>query len=82
MILWLWELETAYPSYIVSEDVVSDVERLLDSVHIAERTTSVLSQMQELHYSIMQLAGLGKEIWRGVDPRKYVRGLRDEWNTR
>lgn len=30
-------------------------------------------------HSILELHGLGKEIWRGVDGDQYVRKLRDEW---
>ena len=29
---------------------------------------------------ILQLRGLGKEIWRGVDPDEYVRELREGWD--
>ncbi len=29
--------------------------------------------------SIMELRGLGKEIWEGIDPQKYVDELRKEW---
>jgi hypothetical protein len=29
---------------------------------------------------IFQLQGLGKEIWRGVDPDEYVRELREGWD--
>jgi hypothetical protein len=29
---------------------------------------------------IFQLQGLGQEIWRGVDPDKYVRELREGWD--
>jgi hypothetical protein len=29
--------------------------------------------------SILELGGLGKEIWQGVDPNEYVKKLRDEW---
>jgi hypothetical protein len=32
--------------------------------------------------SILELHGLGKEIWQGVDPRDYVEKLRDEWEDR
>ena len=31
-------------------------------------------------HSIMELRGLGKEIWAGVDPDQYVRELRKEWD--
>jgi len=29
--------------------------------------------------SILELRGLGAEIWRGVDAQQYVDELRDEW---
>jgi len=32
--------------------------------------------------SILELRGLGAEIWRGVDGQEYVDQLRDEWNHR
>ena len=32
--------------------------------------------------SIMELHGLGKEIWERIDPREYVDGLRKEWDHR
>jgi len=30
-------------------------------------------------HSIMELHGLGKEMWEGVDAQEYVNRLRDEW---
>ena len=30
--------------------------------------------------SIMELHGLGKELWDGIDAQAYVDQLRDEWN--
>jgi hypothetical protein len=33
-------------------------------------------------HSILELHGLGKEIWQGVDPKDYVNNLRDEWEKR
>lgn len=32
--------------------------------------------------SILELHGLGKEIWQSVDPNDYVNNLRDEWEKR
>ena len=29
--------------------------------------------------SVRKLKGLGKEIWQGVDPDKYIEELRKEW---
>ena len=31
-------------------------------------------------HSILELHGLGKEIWQGVEGSEYVRKLRDEWD--
>jgi hypothetical protein len=32
--------------------------------------------------NIMDLHGLGKEIWQGIDAQEYVNKLRDEWEHR
>jgi hypothetical protein len=31
-------------------------------------------------HSIMELHGLGKEIWEGIDAQEYVNKLRDGWD--
>ena len=30
--------------------------------------------------SLLELQGLGKEIWQGVDAQEYIDELRDEWD--
>ena len=30
-------------------------------------------------HSLLELEGLGKEIWEGIDPQKYVDEERDSW---
>jgi hypothetical protein len=32
--------------------------------------------------SLLELEGLGAEIWEGIDPDKYVNELRNEWEHR
>ena len=32
--------------------------------------------------SLLELEGLGAEMWNGVDAQDYVNALRDEWETR
>lgn len=32
------------------------------------------------HRNILELHGLGKDIWRGVDANEYVNTLREEWD--
>ena len=31
--------------------------------------------------SILELRGLGKESWEGIDPEAYVRAERDSWDS-
>ncbi len=33
-------------------------------------------------HSILELAGLGREIWTGIDAQDYVNQLRNEWDDR
>jgi len=35
----------------------------------------------EKTHSIMELCGLGKEIWEGIDPAEYIREERDSWES-
>jgi hypothetical protein len=35
---------------------------------------------QEVRTSILELQGLGKEIWQGLDAQEYVDRERDSWN--
>jgi plasmid stability protein len=32
-------------------------------------------------HSILELRGLGKELWEGVDPAGYVQAERDSWDS-
>jgi len=34
----------------------------------------------EPQHSIMELRGLGAELWEGIDAQEYVNGERDSWN--
>ena len=44
----------------------------------------IVAEPQEApkEHSILELAGLGKEIWEGIDPQEYIRQLRSEWDHR
>jgi len=45
-------------------------------VHILEKA----AEEPKLH-SILELRGLGKELWEGIDPVEYVRAERDSWDS-
>jgi hypothetical protein len=38
--------------------------------------------VQEKNRRITDLAGLGKELWQGIDAQEYVEQLRREWDDR
>ncbi|MCA9952869.1 MAG: hypothetical protein KDE48_24635 [Anaerolineales bacterium] len=46
------------------------------------KSLSQQTKKQELDRKrdILELHGLGKEIWRNVDVESYVNSLREEWN--
>ena len=48
---------------------------------LARKNISVEPAEKPKH-SIMELHGLGTEIWQGVDAQKYVDELREEWSRR
>ena len=50
---------------------------------VAQEVIHLLAQAVEAAAarSIMELQGLGKECWQGVDPVAYVRAERDSWDS-
>jgi hypothetical protein len=67
--------------HVVVESTVRVVQRLLITAGDGPLGNSVtLSGLSRS--SILDLAGLGRELWQGVDPVQYVRELRDEWEPR
>ena len=54
-----------------------------ERLKLLERTARDLARGEEeteSHHSILELRGLGKEIWAGVDSQRYVNELREEWD--
>jgi plasmid stability protein len=49
---------------------------------VAQQVAQILSEALETpkRHSIMELEGLGREVWQGIDAAGYVRQLRDEWD--
>ena len=50
---------------------------------VAQEVIYLLAQAiePEAPRSIMELKGLGKECWEGIDPVAYVRAERDSWDS-
>ena len=45
-------------------------------VHLLEQATGESKTL-----SLLELRGLGKELWEGIDPVEYVRSERDSWDS-
>ncbi len=51
-------------------------------VELITRDLAAAAGAERDRRSIMELRGLGAEIWEGVDAQQYVNELRDEWGHR
>lgn len=45
-------------------------------IHLLEKVTETLEPV-----SLLELRGLGKECWEGVDAVEYIRKERDSWDS-
>jgi hypothetical protein len=65
------------------EDIMDEVHRLPmdERKQLIEMIKETLSQpvLRKPQHTLLELAGLGAEIWEGIDPQGYVNCLRDEW---
>ncbi len=59
-----------------ADEIPSEFLYLLDWYASEHAPTQTKASPQN---SILELRGLGKEIWKGVDPDDYVRRLREGW---
>lgn len=75
---------------MVTSSIEELYERHVKPLPAAERLRLVAMIAQDLashptekpERSIMELHGLGKEIWEGIDAQEYVNELRKEWDHR
>lgn len=77
------ELDAPY-QYVVVRQAVSDVARLLVVEAQEELVVSDWYwRVRRGHRrSILDLEGLGAEIWAGVDAKQYIDEMRNEWDHR
>ena len=71
-------LEEVYKKYVKPLPTAERLRLLEMTVHDLALTASQDTKKR----SILELRGLGKEIWKGIDAQKYVDGLREEWDHR
>lgn len=76
------EMSAPY-AYVVSGSAIKDVSSLIDEEYrLGGLTSIVLGKPMARRHSILELRGLGREVWQGVDPKKYINELRNEWDAR
>ena len=76
-------LPSATYSYVQTKEVVSDVVGLLQLDQSLSGTdpSSIYIARQKLGTtSLLELKGIGKHLWKGLDAQDYIDNLRDEWN--
>ena len=68
-------------AYVESGEAIRDAQRLLVGpgpyAYLLTKTDRVMSIGKG--HSILQLKGLGREVWAGVSADTYIRALRNEW---
>jgi hypothetical protein len=66
------------------QHILQQVENLTpdEQLRLLEELASIVRSRitQKPKRSIMELEGLGKEIWQGIDAQEYVNQERDSWN--
>ncbi|GBC94868.1 hypothetical protein HRbin16_00653 [bacterium HR16] len=70
-------IEELYEQHIASRSIEEQL-RLVQI--IAQKLSEQAKEAPKPQRSIMELHGLGHEIWEGVDAQEYVNQLRDEWD--
>jgi hypothetical protein len=59
-----------------------EADAILQAAHEGRQIESAITESAEKpKHSLMDLHGLGAEIWQGVDAQAYVNRLREEWDN-
>ena len=74
-------LDEVYEKYVKPLSASERLQLMEMTVHdLALATTDKIADKSAR--SILELHGLGKEIWQGIDAQEYVNNLRNEWANR
>ena len=60
--------------------IAPSVATLVSALMAAVPMRDISRVMAPRSRSLLELRGLGREVWSGVDPVAYVRELREEWD--
>ena len=67
----------------VHNEVLTMIQKLdaEDQLQLIEELAVILrSRVTKKKHSLLELKGLGKEIWKGMDAQEYVDGERGAWD--
>ena len=72
------------PSAMTYDELLMKVQwlDLVEQLRLLEELAVIVRHrlVSQRHHSILELQGLGKEIWRGIDAQEYVDQERASWN--
>jgi hypothetical protein len=75
---------TAAYSTSAYNDVLGRIQRLtpVDQLRLLEELALLARHLvtSQTHRSILEIQGLGKEIWQGMDAKEYIDQERASWN--
>jgi hypothetical protein len=66
------------------QEILQEIPKLSteERKHLIHVLVDSLTADVEKSHSILELEGLGADIWQGMDAQDYVNNLRDEWDNR
>ena len=73
------KISLTYDDYVRGIKGLRPEEQLSLVEIISARLKKTLALKKPKH-SVMELEGLGADIWKGVDAQRYVRTERESWN--
>jgi hypothetical protein len=74
------KVSITYKDYIKGLYDLEPEEQLSLLEIISSRLKNVIGRKKIKKHSIMELEGLGADIWKGVDAQKYVIKERESWD--
>jgi hypothetical protein len=55
-------------------------EEQLSLVEIISAILKIILRKKKVKHSILELEGLGADVWKGIDAQQYVRNEREAWD--
>jgi len=77
--MYTMSVQNLYQQYIKP---LNPAERLSLTAMIIQDLAATMPKETPRQRSLLELEGLGAEIWEGIDAQEYVNELRKEWDHR